>query len=725
MRFLPQQRFRAFAIVASLCTLVVAPQVGSAGARPQAHHVRTAGYHSLTPVTVYGGSGGVRLKAGRAVTFGLRARYGLPKRSLSAVVLQVTATRSTANGSLRLWRAGRRPPLASSFAVDAAHPIERLVTVATTGNVAMALSEGRATIRVDLLGYYSAGGARLVTLPSTTAFDTRRLGAGRTVRERVVGRGVPRSADAVVLDLKTINPSRSGWLDVGTNRLTTDYVDRGRTEDVTTVVRVGSRGRVRITDAAGSLGLVGNVEGYYTNARTAGSEPYVPIRATTVFSDFSLREAATEDVTPSAASPVPARRVGAVAVMLHVVRAHGSVASTTAITAYADCAGEPALEVPGRSVGETYAVVPLGPDGKFTLDNSSGSVAVRVDVVGYFPATAPVTVPCVAVTDHQTKANPNGAVEIFDAQHFAHWSTAKGSPSLKSRWVSHARGFGQPSDVKLREFHGHQYLVVASSGGGLAVVAYPSLKRTLFETDQPGTAWHGIEMLPDGTIVAAAATADKKRGSRNGFVELYYRHGSGWVGQDVAVTCAPNDRHCTGQLADAHEVLWDPKSALLWGVGLRNMVSWSYHPDVSGSAPRTTEVNAYPVDFDTTGKQVDSAHDLQPVFGNRDLMWVSLSSAGVELFSKRSKPQCTLEGDSSTNHWCPFRNQAELQVHHVKSFGSRPGDGEIIETWPSGEVSCSACTATVHFFSASGREWQRTVGGTSFYRARWWYDGYQ
>ena len=148
------------------------------------------------------------------------------------------------------------------------------------------------TIPVTVVGYDTAAGAYTPLTPARL-LDTRRkvgvttttpLGGGKYIDLAVAGqKGVPASgATAAVLNVTVVAPTSQGYVTVyptGTSRPTASSVNfnKGWTGANLLTVKLGTGGKVRIHNYAGSTHVVADVVGYYhapTSTRTTGYGGY-------------------------------------------------------------------------------------------------------------------------------------------------------------------------------------------------------------------------------------------------------------------------------------------------------------------------------------------------------------------------------------------------------------------------------------------------------------------
>ncbi|MFD0712748.1 DUF6528 family protein [Paenibacillus sp. GCM10027626] len=291
----------------------------------------------------------------------------------------------------------------------------------------------------------------------------------------------------------------------------------------------------------------------------------------------------------------------------------------------------------------------------------------------------------IAVTDQQVKQ-----IILLDpeaenwAVSTAVWTWApeedKGFASLLSAW-------GLPTDAKLRwnSVYESYSMIVSDSAGLAAIVAYPQGDKQwgLNVGDNP----HSVELLPDGNLAVAA--------SHSGWVRIYLSS----LGADAA-------DYAEFSLAGAHGVQWDPQLQLLWAVGDDDLVAL----EIAGTseAPVIREARR-------TALPTSSGHDLQPVYGNPDRLWVSTESHVYQYIKSRNEFDETYPGHE-------FISRA-----NVKSVGNMPS-GQVVSTVPDQlvrtETGCGLndwCTDTVDF-SISNKK--AVLPGAAIYKARVWRASY-
>lgn len=337
----------------------------------------------------------------------------------------------------------------------------------------------------------------------------------------------------------------------------------------------------------------------------------------------------------------------------------------------------------------------------------SGRTLRLAAALGLMAALA--TGPAASATQPRTRPQPQSPTLVAAAEQATHqilvldptvsdWSTSNDAVAVKWAWQpTEANGFsladlsswGAASSARLRhsdQLHSDVMLATASNGF-VGLVSYPSGQR-VWSTDVgvPPNA-HYAELLPNGNVAVAATTP-------------------GWVRIYTASQGAGSANYVQFDLAAAHAVLWDPKSEVLWAVGLNDIVALKI-----GGPPNDPTIE---VARDTLLPQ-GGGHDVEPVYGETDRLWVSTGSYVYQYLK-------------SSDTWSTsYPAVGSIDRRGVKSVGNDPQTGQVLETVPSGLAnpgSCATtwCTATVDFFLP---DQARTRPDAQFYRAVWWVADYQ
>lgn len=363
--------------------------------------------------------GALRGRMSRALQ--VTGRAGVPRRGVSAVVLNVTASRPAGAGSLYLYARGARRPALPSMALQRGRALSRtvIVRVPTNGRLTLLHAARRTHVAVEVLGWYdrlqpfggpgeASLGRRYVPRPPRRLIDTRvgmglRRGAlrGRVARTlRVTGRaGVPRrGVSAVALNVVALRPSSGGAMYVyarGARRpaLPSLTLQRGKTMSTTVVVRVPTNGQLTLLHAARRTHVAIDVLGWYGSSRSHVDGQYVPMDARRVVDSragIGVRKApvqrrATLDLRLAGRAGVPQN--GASAVVLNVMGL--SARRAGAFTLYARGTRRPtlpSLTLAARNRASMTVVVRLPSSGRLTLFNTAQRVHVAIDVLGWYTA---------------------------------------------------------------------------------------------------------------------------------------------------------------------------------------------------------------------------------------------------------------------------------------------------------------------------------------------------
>jgi hypothetical protein len=296
----------------------------------------------------------------------------------------------------------------------------------------------------------------------------------------------------------------------------------------------------------------------------------------------------------------------------------------------------------------------------------------------------------------------HAALEFFDSTKPSVW-TASGP---YQRWIPDAyhsvadttlKGdtWGGGTSHKLRPggpYGGNVLVTGDGTSGFIGVIPYPSLAgyHWAINVGSSPADLHGVEMLPDGTVVAAYS--DRVfAGTTKGGIAVYSRT-QGAPGRWNATPAA------TASLESAHEVLFDPAGQALWAVGGRKLVKYPY---VNGVLDLNDPVD-YPLPQwdakDANGNTVTATawgHEISPVHGNPDRLWV-VANAGITQFSKSGATPCHNDvprwptrkyvSGATEAHWCnDYAREDTINTRTlVKSVGNDPSTGMVISTCGTG-----------------------------------------
>jgi Bacterial Ig-like domain (group 1) len=348
-------------------------------------------------------SAGGRLGPGRSLSLTVAGGSNGAPANASAVVMNVTVTKTTAASFLTVYPTGSAKPLASNLNWVRGQTIPNLVAVPVgdSDQVTFFNAAGSSDLVVDLEGYFAApsgpaGGfqplapARILDTRTGDGAPPGKLGSAQTLNLQVTGRGgVPSSGvSAVVMNVTATNPSTAGFLTVFPTGAPQPLASNlnftaGETVPNRVVVGVGAGGQVSIFNGQGSTNVIADVGGYFTDSSASGQlfSPLAPLRLLDTRSPKkTLGPGGSIDLSIGPSSVL----AGATAVILNV-----TVTNTTAssfLTVYPAGTGQPLASdlnwVKGKTV-PNLVVVGLG-GGSITLFNKAGSADVIVDIFGFF-----------------------------------------------------------------------------------------------------------------------------------------------------------------------------------------------------------------------------------------------------------------------------------------------------------------------------------------------------
>jgi hypothetical protein len=336
----------------------------------------------------------------------------VPSGGVAAVVFNLTVTHPTGPGFVTVYPSGNPlPPTASlNFGPGQTRGNLVQVPVGIGGNASVYLAGASADLVADVLGYYTQDGSTGDGLfhpltPARLADSRSAVGlsgpvrAGQSVDLQVSGEaGVPSSGvAAVILDLTATGGTANSWLALrpsGTSFNGTSNLNfqAGETASNRVIVGVGSGGKVSILDGAGSVQVVVDVAGWFSDASAPASTSgrYVGLLPTRLLDTRTglggLRRLASGQAlfTPSLPSSVPGG--GACALLLNLAAINGS-APTDFLSLYAGGVAYPGtadLNFVAGDVRANHVVVRPGAGGQLALYNAAGQVDAVIDLSGYY-----------------------------------------------------------------------------------------------------------------------------------------------------------------------------------------------------------------------------------------------------------------------------------------------------------------------------------------------------
>jgi hypothetical protein len=337
------------------------------------------------------------------------------------VVLNVTVTNTTSPGYLTVYPQEDPRPNASNLNWTAGQTVANLAQVALreSGQVNIYNAAGYADVIFDAAGFVptttAAPGPDGLYNPLVPAriLDTRNgnggitgpVGAGQTITVPLSARGgVPATgATAVVMNLTVTDATAPTYVTAfpaGTARPNASNVNvmPGLTVPNRVVVKLGAGGLLSLYNAAGSVSLIADVAGWYSDGLTAtsgatftGVTPARILDTRLGTGGFSspVGPGQTIALTVSGSGGVPLMTstspLPPIAVVLNVTAVNAT--ATTYLTVFPDGASQPVASdlnvMPGPAV-PNLVVVRLGSNGVVDFFNAVGTTDVIADVVGYY-----------------------------------------------------------------------------------------------------------------------------------------------------------------------------------------------------------------------------------------------------------------------------------------------------------------------------------------------------
>jgi hypothetical protein len=201
--------------------------------------------------------------------------------------------------------------------------------------------------------------------------------------------------EAVVLNVTVTNPTQDSYLTVwpdGTQQPVVSNLNfkAGQTVANRVAVKVGSAGRVDVFNAAGSVSVIADLNGSFTDTSGGQGAQFQGIQPTRLLDTRDgtggvrgqLGAGGNLSLQVTGTNGIPNTAVAIVA-NLTVTGTTGS----SYLTAWPDLANRPTASDLNWVAGQTVpnlVVVALGTNGRLDIFNAAGSTDVILDVVGYY-----------------------------------------------------------------------------------------------------------------------------------------------------------------------------------------------------------------------------------------------------------------------------------------------------------------------------------------------------
>ena len=272
-------------------------------------------------------------------------------------------------------------------------------------------------------------------------------------------------------------------------------------------------------------------------------------------------------------------------------------------------------------------------------------------------------------------------LEVYDI------STGKLDDS--SRIWSYKMPYYNIAGTKFRhsETYGDVALAVCGTSYG-CMISYPA-GELLWYTDTAANNPHSIELMPNGLIAIASSTGAQVR---------FFTTTEKFAKKPAA----------TVSLEDAHGVLWDEQNQILWAVGRTVLTAYRVTLNADGTVV---------VSEDTSRRATipsDHAHDLAPVYGNPDELWITTGS-NVYRYNKVTKTFFT-----------EYDGYQYLNRSSVKGVGNFD-DGSLVFLYPDGAFQSWTTKSMILVQNQNGKMVREVLISETghFYKVRVWDTRYQ
>ena len=248
-------------------------------------------YHPVDPVrlldTRFGtGAPTARVGAGKSIDLQVGGRGGVPSSGVSAVVLNVTYVLPSVGGFVTVWPTGALRPTASNLNLNVGDARPNLVTVrmGAGGKVSLYNEAGSVDLVADVAGWYDTDpgntGSYYHSSAPTRVLDTRfgtgapqaKLGANSKLTIDVTnanGSPIPDGATAAIVNLTGTGATAGTFVtaypaDLADPPLVSNLnLSPGQTRPNLAIIPLDSNGNLTLYNKAGSIDLIGDIEGWY------------------------------------------------------------------------------------------------------------------------------------------------------------------------------------------------------------------------------------------------------------------------------------------------------------------------------------------------------------------------------------------------------------------------------------------------------------------------------
>ncbi len=225
---------------------------------------------------------GGTLAAGANITVQVTGAGGVPMSGVSAAILNVTVTNTSAASFLTIWPTTASRPTASNlnWTAGVTIPNRVIVPVSSLGRVSIYNAAGSADVVVDISGYFTdstASGKFFTSVSPQRIADTRSalgcpatLPAAGTCTLSLTGiPGLPSTASAVILNVTVTNTTAPSFLTAYPSTASLPNASdlnwkAGQTIPNLVVATLGSSGAIGFYNAVGSVDVVVDIAGWFS-----------------------------------------------------------------------------------------------------------------------------------------------------------------------------------------------------------------------------------------------------------------------------------------------------------------------------------------------------------------------------------------------------------------------------------------------------------------------------
>lgn len=408
----------ALAVVSSLLVAVPAQALNDTG---------TGGV--FTPATgrildTAKGTGGFTtpMEAGKYRTIKVAGLAGVPDDG-SVGAVSLNATVGTAPGYGTLFGRPNADTSRTSMLIyngNSGEYVSNTATVAVGADgTIQIMAETSARVILDVQGYYTANtdgtaaggfvpvaGKRFVDTRSGLGASKATIAPGKSVDIQVTGANdVPAGASGAVVNLIAINSTSSDgnltpYATGSTKPQNSLHYTPSATTSIQAQVALSADGKMTIANSSSTVNLVIDLQGYFTAAGqtgavfTPGTGRAFDSRAT---GNTILAKNETRSIQIAGTAGVPVMGSGITAVVLTLIVAHGGSDGRAAV--WADGATKPdttAINFQADEIRTNTVTVPLGDNGKISLNNVADATDYVIDVQGWYADPTAPTIACPA-----------------------------------------------------------------------------------------------------------------------------------------------------------------------------------------------------------------------------------------------------------------------------------------------------------------------------------------